>query len=510
MKYPISGPTTRHESPVKMKFRICFPLIAIFLLNGLNLRVLVGADAMDALRQDLSMIFTGRQMADAQWGVAIYSLDRNEFLFEQNAHKLYVPASNEKLITAAAALMRLGPDYRFKTKVLSDGTIEDGVLRGNLIIQGFGDPSASVRMGNKDPFAIFSDWGARLKKRGIQAIAGGLVGDATAFSGPGHGRGWELDDLIEGYAAPVSALQFNENFVSLDIRPAVKTGAAATMVQKPLPDYLRLSGSVITRTGGERIAVARSEEGASRLSAGEAMRISGAIPLKNPVFNRLIAVQHPVRYYLEALRYQLAQEGIDTTNCHIEEAAVPKTATLLWTHESAPLRELLAPVVKESLNLPAETLLRALGREIRNTGTDAAGIAVVEAVLEGMGVAKGSYVYVDASGLSRRNLVSAEILVKVLESMRKQPTFSQFYSTLAIAGIDGTMKNRLRKTAAEGNVRAKTGTISSASSISGYIKTADGEMLAFSMIANNYPFSKATAEDAQNRALIRLASFSRK
>ena len=493
-----------------MKFRICFSLIAIFLFSGLNPRILVGADAMETLRQDLSMIFTGRQMADAQWGVAIYSLDRNEFLFEQNAHKLYIPASNEKLITAAAALLRLGPEYRFKTRVLSDGAIENGILRGNLIIQGFGDPSASVRMGNKDPFAVFRDWGARLKKRGIQAIAGGLVGDATAFVGPGHGRGWELDDLLESYAAPVSALQFNENFVSLDIRPSVKIGAAATMVQKPLPDYLRLSGSVMTRTVGERIAVARSEDGTTRPPAGEAMRISGAIPLKSPVFNRLIAVRHPVRYYLEAFRYQLAQDGIDTTNCHIEEAAVPKTAALLWTHESAPLRELLMPVMKESLNLPAETLLRALGREIRNAGTDAAGIAVVEAVLEEMGVSKGSYVYVDASGLSRRNLISAEILVKILDSMRRHTTFPQFYSTLAVAGTDGTMKNRLRRTAAEGNVRAKTGTISGASSISGYMKTADGEMLAFSMIANNYPFSKATAEDMQNRALIRLASFSRK
>jgi len=516
-----------------MKFRICGLLAAFFILLSSQAVVKPQAqppdDALAVLRRDLDAVFSERRLADAQWGVQVYSLDRGEVLFERNARKLYLPASNAKLLTAAAALTRLGPAYRFKTKILAAGTVEGGVLRGDLIVQGFGDPSATARMardegkgnGAKDYFAAFRGWAARLKERGITAVAGRLVGDATAFSGDAYGRGWEWDDLIASYAAPVSALQFNENFVTLGIKPGAEAGAAAATTQEPLPGYLRVQGGVTTRArpakgakganGAKeddmKITVSRAESGEPGV---EAVKIDGAMPLKGLASNRLVAVERPVRYYLEALKHLLAQEGVDVANCAVAEGVAPETATLLWTQESAPLGELLVPIMKESLNLPAETLLRALGREAHGTASAEDGIRVVEEMLTGVGIAPKSYIYADASGLSRRHLVSADILVKLLGFMYKQPTFPQFYGALAVAGADGTLKNRLKKTAAEGNVRAKTGTMSGVSAISGYVDTADGERLAFSMIANNYPFPKAVAEEVQNRALARLASFSRK
>ncbi|MDR1728543.1 MAG: D-alanyl-D-alanine carboxypeptidase/D-alanyl-D-alanine-endopeptidase [Acidobacteriota bacterium] len=525
---------TRCASRRRMKTRTACLLAALLLClaprAGQPLAA-EGEDAVEALRRDLSAIFTERRMADAQWGVQVYSLDRGEALFEHNARKLYTPASNVKLLTAAAALWRLDPKYRFKTKVFAAGAIEGGVLRGDLVIQGFGDPSASPRMkdadgkgmAEKDYFAVFREWAGRLKERGVRAISGRIVGDATAFTGGVYGRGWEWDDLFEGYAAPVSALQFNENFVSLDVKPGAKAGAPALTRQEPLPGYLRVEGGVTTRAQGAKgakVTAGRARPGfgsASGATIGadgaqgvESVRIDGEIPLKGAAFNQQVAVERPVRYYLEALKHLLGREGVDVSGCPVEEASAPESATLLWTHESPPLGELLVPIMKESLNLPAEAVLRAMGREAYGTASAADGARVVEDMLTGVGVPKGSYVYADASGLSRRNLVSADILVKVLGFMHRQPTFPRFYASLAVAGTDGTLKNRLKKTVAEGNVRAKTGTMSGVSAISGYMKTNDGELLAFSMIANNYPFSKAAAEEAQNRALTRLAAFSRK
>ena len=475
------------------------------------------AETEDALRRDLDAIFSDCRLPDAQWGVAVYSLDREELLFGYNANKLYIPASNEKILTAAAAMLRLGPEYRFKTRVFTDGAIDENMFRGSLIIQGFGDPSLSTRMGSKDPFAVFRMFADRLKALGIKSITGSISGNALAFKGNGHGNGWELDDLMESYAAPVSALAFNENFVSFLIRPGAKAGDAAILSSEPLAGYPLADNSVVTTSAGKAASVfVEYMPGAS--GAPEIIKIRGNVPLKSQPIRRSVAIQRPVRYYLEALRRQLEIEGIDVSDCDIkEDYSAPASATLdgygdlelLMTHESAPLAELLTPIMKESLNMPAETLLRVLGLEIRGEGTASAGIDVVTETLEKMGISKGSYVYADASGLSRRNLISADVFVRTLGFMYRQPVFPRFYAAMAVAGTDGTLKNRLTGATVKGNIRAKTGTITGVSSISGYLRTADGEMLAFSMIANNYASGKSAAEDAQNRALQRLARFTR-
>lgn len=477
---------------------------------------LFAADAEDALRRDLDVIFTDTRLSDAQWGVAVYSLDREESLFAHNANKLYIPASNEKILTAAAAFLRLGPEYRFKTRVLTDGAVDGDILRGNLVIQGFGDPALSTRMdGGKDPFTTFRAFAGWLKERGIKAIAGNIAGDASAFKGTGFGRGWELDDLTESYAAPVSALAFNENYASIQIRPGAKAGDAAVLSSEPLPGYPYIDNSVVTTDAGGAASVI-VEHVPGDAGAPETIKIRGTVPLKSQPVRRSVPIRRPVHYYLEALRRQLDKEGIDVSDCAIKEdyhalkSGGSETVELLMTHESAPLAEILTPVLKDSLNMPSEMLLRVLGLEIRGEGTDSAGIEVVTETLETMGIRKGSYIYSDASGLSRRNLISADVFVRALGFMYKQPVFQRFYAAMAVAGVDGTLKNRLTGTALKGNIHAKTGTISGVSAISGYVRTADGEMLAFSIIANNYASGKAVAENIQNSAIQRLARFSRK
>jgi D-alanyl-D-alanine carboxypeptidase/D-alanyl-D-alanine-endopeptidase (penicillin-binding protein 4) len=482
-------------------FALLFLLSACFNLSAR------AADPVAAMRSDLAQIFSDPRLVDAQLGVEVFSADRDEVLFASNSQKLLVPASNNKILTAAAALISLGPDYRFKTHVLADGLVSDGVLKGDLIVVGFGDPSSSSRIPPKDPFRAFRDWAAKLKQSGIMAIAGSLIGDGGAFEETERGHGWAWDDLPEGYAAPISALQFNENLLELEIKPGMKAGSPAFLRASPLPDYLNLDSRVMTEQ--EDIA---AKIGFERGRNDEAVVVRGVLPFRSGTLTRTVSVEFPTLYYLSALKYILAQEGIDVSNCEIRQRRNyrPASSSLLWTYASAPLSELLVPMMKMSLNLSAESFTRVLGLEMRGEGTFSKGKEVVEEALAGMGLNKEAYAYADGSGLSRLNLVSADALVHILRFMNKHPYFPAFYSALPIAGIDGTLESKMRRTRAANNVHAKTGSFANVAALSGYVQTADKEMLIFSILANNFIGSRDAVDRVQGKTLARLAAFSRK
>lgn len=295
--------------------------------------------------------------------------------------------------------------------------------------------------------------------------------------------------------------------MTIEITPRAQMGRPARIRTLPLPNYLEIENSTVTEE--------RDPPRPLRIKSGssiESIVISGSVSPEWSVRTRTVAVQSPVRYYLSALKHALSAQGIDTLFSVIKEKKnyISPTLSLQWTHSSPELSEILKPVLKESQNLYAETLTRTLGFSQAGKGTFAKGKEIVEDTLEKMGVEKGSYSYADASGLSRLNLASAETLVRILRFMHQHPYFESFYNALAIAGVDGTLENRFKGTRAQNNLRAKTGTISNVSAISGYLRTHDGEMLAFSMIANNFLVAKDVAEHLQNRSIERLASFSRK
>ncbi len=465
------------------------------------------ADSEKILRTDLDRIFSDRRFADAQWGAEVFSLDRSKKLYEKNSRRLYIPASNNKILTAAAALIRLGPDFRFETRVLTDGQIENGVLRGNLIIRGSGDPSNPAKSPPGNSFGVFTDWASILREKNIRSIAGNLLGDAGAFDEIAFGHGWEWNDLGQAYAAPVSALQFNENSITIEITPGIRNGSPASIKTSPMADYPAVENKTVTGAGGASSRI-RIEPG----KAPESIVVSGSIPFGGPVITRTVAVQSPVLYYLAALKQALAEQGIDVRACEIMEKRnyTQPSFSLLWIQPSPVLPELLKTLLKTSQNLYAETLARALGLTLLGEGTFAKGKEIVEDTLNGMGIEKATYSYADASGLSRLNLISPDMLVRILQYMYRYPHFSLFYDALPIAGVDGTLESRMKGTKAENNLRAKTGTMAGVSAISGYIKTRDGEMLAFSVIANNFLTDKDAAERLQDRALLRLARFSRK
>jgi serine-type D-Ala-D-Ala carboxypeptidase/endopeptidase (penicillin-binding protein 4) len=479
--------------------------ISYFLLFALFVSAVPAADSLKSLRTDLDKIFSDKDFAGAKWSVEVYSLNRSEKLYERESGALCIPASTNKIITASVALLRLGADYQFKTRIMTDGVITDGVLEGTLSIAGSGDPSNSPKLQAEDPFRTFKDWAEKLKEQNIKAISGDIVGDGGAFEEIPYGQGWEWNDLTQAYAAPVSALQFNENQVSFRIMPGLERGSIPSIAVTPLPDYLSFDNRTVTAAESSAANI-RIERGASN----EMVVLHGTVPLKSPGITRDVSVRFPIRYYLAALRRTLSEQGIDVAKAGIREATTTKSASLLWVHLSPPLSEIIKPMLKESQNLCAETIERVLGLELRGEGAFLKGREVIEETLGAMGINKGSYNYADASGLSRLNLISADTQVKILKSMHERLCFSFFYDALPVAGCDGTLANRMKGTAAENNAHAKTGTMSNVSAISGYVRTRSGEMLAFSMIANNYLFSKTRAESAEDAAIARLANFSRK
>ena len=465
------------------------------------------ARPVELLRADLDGLFTDPKFDRAQLGVLVFSLDRAEVIYERNARGLFIPASCNKLITAAVALLRLGPGFRFQTHILMDGQVEEGILTGDLVIVGSGDPSNSPPFQSGDPFATFRSWAATLKEKDIQAITGDIIGVNGAVGEPGLGLGWEWNDLVQSYAAPVSALQFNGNAALLEITPGNEGGSPASIQAAPLKSYLKIINRTTTLSGQSpadiRIAFVDSDE---------AVEVSGTVPLKGPPVTSMVSVRRPALYYIAALHAVLSMEGIHTGMCGIRtvEAHDSAASSLLWSHASPGLSEIIKPLMKNSLNLSAESLVRALGLQLRGEGTFAKGKEIVEETLDGMGVARGSYSYADGSGLSRLNLVSADALVRLLRFMYRDPGFQYFYDALPVAGVDGTLSERMKGTKAENNVRAKTGTLTAASGLAGFLRTSDGEMLAFAIGENNFLGPKGPVESRQDLPLERLAAFSRK
>jgi D-alanyl-D-alanine carboxypeptidase/D-alanyl-D-alanine-endopeptidase (penicillin-binding protein 4) len=462
--------------------------------------------AVQLLRTDLDRILSDPRFAQAQIGIKILSLDRTEVLYEKNARQLLIPASCNKIITAAVAMMRLGTGYRFETRVLTDGQVENGVLKGNLIIAGSGDPTYSPKFNDGDPFAGFKTWAADLKERKVRAIAGSILGDAGTFGESALGQGWEWNDLPNAFAAPVSALQFNDNMITLAIAPGADPGDPVLVRASPLEDYLQINNRAVTGPAASLPDI-RFRNGAS----DESIDILGTLPAKGGTIQQTVSIRHPVLYFLSALRHTFSGEGITVGGLGLaEREALLVGLSQLWVHTSPELSEIVKQLLKNSINLYAETLVRSLGLAFRGEATFTSGKEVVEETLAQIGIDQGTYCFADGSGLSRLNLESADSFVRLLQFMHQDKSYQFFYDALPIAGIDGTLSSRMKRSGAEDNVHAKTGSLANVSSISGYVETSDGETLAFSMILNGYLGPRAAVESMQDKALARLADFSRK
>jgi D-alanyl-D-alanine carboxypeptidase/D-alanyl-D-alanine-endopeptidase (penicillin-binding protein 4) len=469
---------------------------------------LATASRLAALRTELATIFAAPAFERSMWGVLIQSVDTGDVLFATNPTKLMMPASNMKILVLATSAEQLGWDHTFETRLVTSGAIDGGILKGDLIAIGSGDPSLGIRVG--DGGRTLAAWADELWNAGIHTIDGRLIGDDNAFDDEGVGAGWSWDDLAYGYASPVGALAFDENAVELVIRAGVLVGDPPELVLRPVDGGLVVDNQLMTSppSGKSELDLRRSP-GSPRLT------VRGAVPAGTPEFARTVSVDNPTDFFLAALRRALEARGITVTGAalDIDVVAPPPDlshARTLVSHRSPPLSELALPLMKVSRNLYGETLLKTLKTRDGRCGSVQAGREAVAEVLGSWGISPDSVILSDGSGLSRYNYVTVETLVSVLRRLANDPRHAvPFEAALPVAGRDGTLGNRMKGTAAEGNVHAKTGSVSNVRAISGYVRTRDNERLVFSIIANNSNASPLEIDRAADRALERLAEFSR-
>lgn len=476
------------------------------------------------LQSRVSQVLRRPQLSQAIVGVKVASLETGRILFEENGNKLLRPASGMKLYTVAAALDRLSPDYRYVTSVYARGKPDAaGTLRGDLTVYGRGDPSIAARFNDGNDFKAIDDLAARIVAAGVKRVEGDLVADETYFAGPPYGAGWEWEDLQWWYGAEISALTVNDNFLELSVVPGSQVGSPAVVTIRPPSPLLAINNRVTTSARGTRrdLTVYRG-------LASDVVELTGTIALGDSYSGR-IATSRPALLLGYYLRAALAQRGVTITgktravapqvSAAFPSAEPPASGLVeIATFQSPPLSLIAAHTLKPSQNLYTELILRTLGRVAGPSTTSAAttrtsetaGIEVVKAFLREAGVNPSMLVLNDGSGLSRGDMITPDATLQLLTFMRRHRYATAFREALPIAGVDGTLRNRLKGTAAENNLRAKTGTLSTATSLSGFVTSAAGEELVFSIIVNNYPEDIDPVSVCIDPIAVLLASFAGK
>ncbi|MFB9903272.1 D-alanyl-D-alanine carboxypeptidase/D-alanyl-D-alanine endopeptidase [Allokutzneria oryzae] len=454
---------------------------------------------LDALRLDLDRILAAPELNGAHYGLVVRKAVGGEVLYSRGATGRLNPASNGKLLTSAAALETLGAGHRFTTEVLTGARTAGGVVLGDIHLRGTGDPT--LRESDLNSLAD------QLVSSGVKTVTGRVVADDTWYDSVRLGSGWAWDDEPFYYAAEISALtlapnsDFDAGTVRLQARPG-PVGKPAQIQLTPETSVVTVDNRTVSAAPGTPSSLSIDREhGGSRLI------VTGTIGAPAEDYP---TVGDPTAYAADVFSKALAAKGITVARKDIGRGAAPAGAKVLATHSSMTLAELMVPFMKLSNNMHAESLVKAMGRKEKGAGTWAAGTEVMAKKLAGLGVPEGAYRMVDGSGLSRMDLITTEQLGNLLVAAQNRSWFPAWYESLPVAGkaermVGGTLRNRMKGTPAEGNVHAKTGSLTGVTGLSGYVTAATGERLVFTSVMNNYLTAKLSGlEDA---IAIRLAHY---
>ncbi len=467
-----------------------------------------------SLKKQIESILSQPDLSRGFWGIEITSATSGKVIYSLNADKLFTPASNTKLFTTAAALALIGPDYRFRTTIETNGSLDKyGRLSGDLVLVGRGDPTLSGRelpysvrtQRDADSMKVLEQLADELAQKGVKYIDGDVVADDSYFAFERYGEGWSQDDLIWADGAPVSALSLNDNVVFVNILPGTHPGDKAFVSITPFADYYTIDNRLMTTPAatGRKLYINR-EPGSTHLT------LWGTIPVDDPGANEGLAIEDPAEFAASLLRHLLDVRGVaiygKQRTRHTELANLstftstvlassrggddhsltsPAGPLVLAEHQSAPLSQDIQVINKVSQNLHAEILLRLLGREKGTGGTVQAGLDVLRGFLNNAGISTDDYVFYDGSGLSRQNLATPRAIVELLRYATTQPWGKEFRDSLPAAGVDGSLADRVKELDPEAHVYAKTGSLGGVKSLSGYAVTAKGEQIAFSILTNN-------------------------
>lgn len=462
--------------------------------------------ARQKLVDEVAKRFDDERFFNAHWGILIESMDTGEVWYEHNADKLFMPASNEKIPTTASALLYLGPDFRYVTRLSTRGEIKDGTLHGDLVVTGNGDPTLYERFYDSST-QVFSEWAGILKEMGITRIDGNIIGDDNAWDDTHTGAGWPYDELTPWYYAEYGPLNLNENYVDVDVIPPDSVDGEVVLKPNLESTYYTLDNQIQVVENG------RTSVWQYRPIDSNVITFGGRVVAGSEPFEDSPTITNPTLWYVWVLKETLEKEGIQVVGQPVDVDDIPGWGgnpdefTILHSHQSPPLSDILIMLMKRSQNLFAETMVYTMGWKSEGLGTFRNGREVVYETLKQFDIDPAGYNFADGSGLSRYNYISPRIISKIYKGMPETEYADTWYEAQAIAGVDGTLRGRMKGTAAENNVRGKTGNIYATRSLSGYVTTAAGEKLVFSFLCNAHQRSSSEVDAIYDDVCVLLAEF---
>ena len=471
-----------------------------------------GEPSLAAWRERLTNHIAQPRFDAAQWGIKIVNLDSGDVWFEHQAGKLIKPASNAKLFTGALALDLFGPEHRIATSLYASQKLSPaGILSGDLIVFGRGDPSISARFRSGQFEGLLDAMAGVVAEAGVRRVHGDLVGDERYFRGAPYGMNWSWDDLQYYYGAEVSPLTVQDNVVDLVVKPAAEPGTPCAIVTKPEITTLEIVNRTQTVAAGEARAIR-----VQRPLGENIVYVSGQIPVDGRDYITASTVSRPARWFLTLLRESLKRRGvviegeIRTVNWRERYPVDYTKLTGLGHVHSRPMSELVEKMMKPSQNLYAQLLLLQAGAVADRSAaddvtTEELGLEAMTRFLNEAGVPRREVHLEEGSGLSRGTLVTPNAVVGLLKHMWKHPQREAFLDALPVSGVDGTLAGRLTEEPVRKNVRAKTGTLSHVSALSGYLELATAETLAFAVILNQFGGGRTAAREAVDEVVRLMA-----
>jgi serine-type D-Ala-D-Ala carboxypeptidase/endopeptidase (penicillin-binding protein 4) len=457
-----------------------------------HLRV-VQSSASPAITAALDEALNTHGLTHADIGFIAVDADTGKVIAESNADTLINPASNAKIITSATAFDLLKPEYRFKTEYYTRGQLKDGTLYGDLIVKGFGDPSVVSERLMKVANELYLF--------GVEKITGNVVVDDSWFDEQQNARGWEQEDAPDrAYAAPVNALMVNFNAIAVYVRPGESVGKPAIVRVDPPAQRVTLQGDVITGRVSRGIKILGDKhETVPGRTDGTLLTIEGTIGIREAPIRLNRRVWQPAEHFGSVLTHFLQQRGVKMRHS-VVHATVPDGARLIYIDRSPRLKQIIDDLNHFSNNIIAETLIKQIGAETAGQpGTFEAGLVACRAYLEKkVGLAPGSYVFANGSGLNDVNRFSARQMARIVSAVTLDYEIgTEFSTSLAVAGTQGTIGSRMRDTPVVRRLRAKTGTLFGVSALSGTVVEPDGNVVVFSLLMQGLREGGRPAHDAQ-------------
>ena len=447
----------------------------------------------------IDSILTNSCLRKQNFGIKIHSLERDKTLYSVHSDRLFAPASNVKLLTTAMALKRLGPNYRFKTGLYATIPMGGETLKGDLYIKGFGDPN----LVSEQMWLLVND----LKNLPLRKVDGDIVADESFFDHSLRVKTWRKKGGVEAYNAPLGALSFNFNTVTVHVSPGEKIGDRPVVVVDPDIDFVQVNNRARTVSKSKRSRLI-----VNRLDRGDynEITISGVISVRHSRETYYLNITQPTYYAARVFKEYLRRAGVEIVG-NVRIGSVPEDAHDLSSHTSMPLSLILRGLNKFSNNFVAEQILKTIGAEIYGPpGTTENGLRAMDEYMQLLKYEPGEFTILDGSGLSRQNRLSPDQIVSVLQDMYADlGVYPEFVSALGVMGRDGNVLKRMNGHNGSERARVKTGTLNSISALSGYFQSADGERFAFSILMNDLKCSGRRAKSLQDRIIREGLKFER-